>query len=58
MSTREAAFCGAAVIISRRARYGIFHRHISSNEHGKLLMMSPSMDRSGGLGFRCVQDAE
>jgi len=28
------------------------------NEHGKLLMMAPSMDRSGGLGFRCVQDAE
>jgi formylglycine-generating enzyme required for sulfatase activity len=28
------------------------------NQHGKLLMTSPSMDRSGGLGFRCVQDAE
>ncbi len=28
------------------------------NEHGKLLMMAPSKDRSGGLGFRCVQDAE
>jgi iron(II)-dependent oxidoreductase len=27
-------------------------------EHGKLLMMAPSMDRSGGLGFRCAQDAE
>ena len=28
------------------------------NEHGKLLMTAPSMDRSGGLGFRCVQDAQ
>jgi len=27
------------------------------NEHGKLLMTSPSMDRSGGVGFRCVVDA-
>jgi formylglycine-generating enzyme required for sulfatase activity len=26
-------------------------------EHGKMLMMSPSMDRSGALGFRLVQDA-
>lgn len=28
------------------------------NEHGKLLLMAPSMDRSGALGFRCAQDAE
>ena len=27
-------------------------------EHGKLLLMAPSMDRSGGLGFRCAQDSE
>ncbi len=27
-------------------------------EHGKLLLTAPSMDRSGALGFRCVQDAE
>ncbi len=26
------------------------------NQHGKLLMMAPGMDRSGALGFRCVQD--
>lgn len=25
------------------------------NQHGKLLMMAPGMDRSGALGFRCVQ---
>jgi formylglycine-generating enzyme required for sulfatase activity len=28
------------------------------NEHGKLLLMSPSMDRSGAVGFRCATDAE
>jgi gamma-glutamyl hercynylcysteine S-oxide synthase len=28
------------------------------NEHGKLLIVSPSMDRSAALGFRLVQDAQ
>jgi iron(II)-dependent oxidoreductase len=28
------------------------------NEHGKLLLVSPSMDRSGGVGFRCVVDSQ
>jgi iron(II)-dependent oxidoreductase len=28
------------------------------NEHGKLLLTSPSMDRSGGVGFRCVVDSK
>jgi formylglycine-generating enzyme required for sulfatase activity len=29
-------------------------RHLS--EHGKYLLMSPGMDRSGAIGFRCVMD--
>jgi gamma-glutamyl hercynylcysteine S-oxide synthase len=28
------------------------------DEHGKLLLMAPSKDRAGTLGFRCVRDAE
>jgi gamma-glutamyl hercynylcysteine S-oxide synthase len=27
-------------------------------EHGKILLTSPSLDRSGGIGFRCAQDIE
>ena len=27
-------------------------------EHGKLLLMAPSYDRAGTVGFRCVKDAE
>jgi formylglycine-generating enzyme required for sulfatase activity len=30
----------------------------SNYEHGKLLLMAPGYDRSGGVGFRCVKDAQ
>ena len=29
-----------------------------NDQHGKLLLMAPSYDRSGTVGFRCVTDAE
>lgn len=29
-----------------------------NTEHGKLLLMAPGYDRSGGVGFRCVVDAQ
>ena len=35
-----------------------FPQAYRSSEHGKLLLTSPSMDRSGALGFRCVRDAK
>jgi formylglycine-generating enzyme required for sulfatase activity len=28
------------------------------SQHGKYLLMAPAKDRSGGIGFRCVVDAE
>jgi gamma-glutamyl hercynylcysteine S-oxide synthase len=28
------------------------------DQHGKLLLMAPSKDRAGALGFRCAQDAQ
>ena len=27
------------------------------DEHGKYLLMGPSLDRAGTVGFRCVEDA-
>jgi formylglycine-generating enzyme required for sulfatase activity len=35
-----------------------FPQAYKNSQHGKLLMMAPSYDRSGALGFRCVKDAE
>jgi formylglycine-generating enzyme required for sulfatase activity len=29
-----------------------------NDEHSKLLLMAPGYDRSGGVGFRCVRDAQ
>lgn len=34
-----------------------FPQAYRNDEHGKLLLMAPSYDRSGTLGFRCVVDA-
>ena len=54
----RAGFCAAEVTISRRDRSGIFPQAYKLNEHGKLLLMAPSMDRSATVGFRCVVDTD
>ena len=33
-----------------------FPQAYRNDEHGKLMMMAPSYDRSGAVGFRCVRD--
>ena len=35
-----------------------FPQAYKNTQHGKLLLMAPSYDRAGTLGFRCVMDAE
>jgi formylglycine-generating enzyme required for sulfatase activity len=35
-----------------------FPQAFKNDQHGKLLLMAPSYDRSGALGFRCVKDAD
>lgn len=34
-----------------------FPQALRNDEHSKVLLMAPSYDRSGGVGFRCVRDA-
>ena len=31
---------------------------LAADEHGKYLLMAPSKDRAGTLGFRCAKDPE
>ena len=35
-----------------------FPNTIRNDEHSKVLLMAPGYDRSGGVGFRCVRDAQ
>jgi formylglycine-generating enzyme required for sulfatase activity len=35
-----------------------FPQAYENDQHGKLLLMSPSKDRAGTVGFRCVRDAK
>jgi gamma-glutamyl hercynylcysteine S-oxide synthase len=35
-----------------------FPQAYRNDQHGKLLLMAPSYDRSGALGFRCVRDLD
>jgi len=56
--TRAAIVRGGRILPAAKAPSGTSPRPGRNDEHGKLLLMAPSYDRSGGIGFRCVRDAE
>lgn len=54
--TRAAAVRGGCSYLPRTSHW-YFPQAYQLNQHGKYLLMAPSKDRSGMLGFRCVVDA-
>jgi len=55
--TRAAILRGGSHYQPQGSRW-YFPQAYRLTEHGKYLLMAPSMDRSGAIGFRCVVDAE
>ena len=55
--TRAAILRGGSYYQPQGTRW-YFPQAYRLDEHGKYLLMSPSIDRSGTVGFRCVVDAE
>jgi formylglycine-generating enzyme required for sulfatase activity len=54
--TRAAILRGGSYYQPQGSRW-YFPQAYRLNEHGKLLLMAPSKDRSGTVGFRCAADA-
>jgi formylglycine-generating enzyme required for sulfatase activity len=54
--TRAAILRGGS-FYQPQGSYWYFPQAYKLNEHGKYLLMAPSKDRAGTLGFRCVVDA-
>ena len=55
--TRAAALRGGSYYQPQGSIWS-FPQAYKLNEHGKYLLMAPSKDRAGTLGFRCVVDTE
>ena len=55
--TRAAALRGGSYYQPQGSHW-YFPQAYKLTEHGKYLLMAPSKDRAGTLGFRCVVDAE
>ena len=54
--TRSAIVRGGSYYQPQGSKW-YFPQAYQSNQHGKLLLMAPSIDRSGAIGFRCVTDS-
>ncbi len=54
--TRAAVLRGGSLYRPQTSHW-YFPQAWRNDQHGKLLLMAPSKDRSGGIGFRCVVDA-
>jgi formylglycine-generating enzyme required for sulfatase activity len=54
--TRAAVLRGGSYYRPRGSQW-YFPQAYRLDQHGKYLLMAPSLDRSGGVGFRCVKDA-
>jgi formylglycine-generating enzyme required for sulfatase activity len=55
--TRAAILRGGSHYQPQGSRW-YFPQAYRLSEHGKYLLMAPSLDRSGAIGFRCVVDSE
>jgi iron(II)-dependent oxidoreductase len=55
--TRAAVVRGGSYYQPQGSRW-YFPQAYRLDEHGKYLLMAPSLDRAGTLGFRCVEDAQ
>jgi formylglycine-generating enzyme required for sulfatase activity len=55
--TRSAILRGGSYYEPQGSRW-YFPQAYRLDEHGKYLLMGPSIDRAGTLGFRCVKDAK
>jgi formylglycine-generating enzyme required for sulfatase activity len=54
--TRSAILRGGSYYRPQGSKW-YFPQAYQNNQHGKLLLMAPSIDRAGTLGFRCVSDS-
>ncbi len=55
--TRAAVLRGGSAYRPQTSHW-YFPQAYRLDQHGKYLLMAPCKDRSGGIGFRCVMDAE